>query len=358
MNNANYAYAVGRIRALENQLLRMIDFERLLETESAEAVLEELSDTDYGEHLTRIKNTSDFEFILNEELKKVYKLTSELSLDPEITNLFFLKKDLHNLKVLLKSKYVPTLAVEDYLIDLGLFSLSDLRNMVEKNDYSNFGNLTIQGAIKQAIRQFELTHQAELIDYVLDAAIYELSLTTVREYRNTFLEKLFQLEIDTINLKTLVRFIVARKDKRYLKDVLIYGGDIPYEFFLKALTENEKEVRQKIHQERYRNIVVYEENIGAKERRLPFLENYEKILVAGINYWEKNRSFSYLEKLIDDHLTQYLKRAKYISLGIEPLIAYLLAKETEIKNIRTIIVGKLNRLPEETIRERLREPYV
>ncbi len=230
--------------------------------------------------------------------------------------------------------------------------------MVEKNDYSNFGNSAIREAIKQAIRQFELTHQAELIDYVLDATIYELSLTTVREYRNTFLERLFQLEIDTINLKTLVRFMVIRKDKRYLKDVLIHGGNLPYEFFLRAIIENEKVVRQKIHQERYRNIVVYEENIGAKERRLPFLENYEKIIIAGINYWEKNCSFSYLEKLIDDHLMQHLKRAKYISLGIEPLIAYLLAKETEIKNIRTIIVGKLNRLPEETIRERLREPYV
>lgn len=358
MDNSNYAYAVGRIRALENQLLKMADFERLLEVESAEAVLGELSDTDYGDHISRIKNIGDFEFILNEELKRVYRLTKEFSLDPEITDLFFLKNDLHNLKVLLKNKYFPTSGIEEYLIDLGLFSLSDLKNMVEKNDYSKFGDLTIQEAIEQAVKQFELTHEVELIDFVLDAAVYELSLRTVGKYKNAFLKKLFQLEIDAINLKTLVRFVITRKDKRYLKDVLIHGGDLPYEFFLKAIIENEKNVLQKMHQERYRNIIVYEENLGAKERRLPFLEKYEKILAEGVNSWEENRNFFRLEKLIDDLLTTHLKKAKYISLGIEPIITYLLAKEMEVKNIHIIIVSKINNLPEEKIRQRLRETYV
>ena len=49
--------------------------------------------------------------------------------------------------------------------------------------------------------------------------------------------------------------------------------------------------------------------------------------------------------------------AKYIALGPEPVIAYLMAKETEIKNLRIIFTGKINRLPENTIRERLREAY-
>ena len=45
-------------------------------------------------------------------------------------------------------------------------------------------------------------------------------------------------------------------------------------------------------------------------------------------------------------------------LGPEPVIAYLLAKENEIKIIRIIMVGKINRLPTEEIRERLRDVYV
>ena len=46
------------------------------------------------------------------------------------------------------------------------------------------------------------------------------------------------------------------------------------------------------------------------------------------------------------------------AFGISPLIAYILARETEIKAVRIILSGKHNNLPQETIRERLREMYV
>jgi len=36
----------------------------------------------------------------------------------------------------------------------------------------------------------------------------------------------------------------------------------------------------------------------------------------------------------------------------------VLAKETELKNIRILLVGKLNGLSKEILEERLREPYV
>ncbi|HCJ66580.1 MAG TPA: hypothetical protein DHV62_04460, partial [Elusimicrobia bacterium] len=96
MENSNYACAVGKIRALENQLLRNSDFERLLEVDNAGDVLRELSDTPYGEYLSRIKDVNEFELLLTEELKRTYNLIRELSLHPEITDLFFLRKDLHN----------------------------------------------------------------------------------------------------------------------------------------------------------------------------------------------------------------------------------------------------------------------
>ena len=44
--------------------------------------------------------------------------------------------------------------------------------------------------------------------------------------------------------------------------------------------------------------------------------------------------------------------------GIGPLAAYLIARENEIKTVRIILSGKLNELPEESIRERVREMYV
>ncbi|HEX30202.1 TPA: V-type ATP synthase subunit C, partial [Candidatus Poribacteria bacterium] len=54
----------------------------------------------------------------------------------------------------------------------------------------------------------------------------------------------------------------------------------------------------------------------------------------------------------------YIRPAKYVAFGIEPLIAYLIAKEHEVKLIRIIMIGKINQLSMDSISERLREPYV
>jgi V/A-type H+-transporting ATPase subunit C len=44
--------------------------------------------------------------------------------------------------------------------------------------------------------------------------------------------------------------------------------------------------------------------------------------------------------------------------GIGPLAAYILARDVEIKTVRIILAGKRNGLPDEMLRERVRETYV
>ena len=50
--------------------------------------------------------------------------------------------------------------------------------------------------------------------------------------------------------------------------------------------------------------------------------------------------------------------AVYNSFSLGPLVAYVLARENEIKTVRIILTGKRSGLPEEFIRERAREMYV
>ena len=45
-------------------------------------------------------------------------------------------------------------------------------------------------------------------------------------------------------------------------------------------------------------------------------------------------------------------------MGIEVPVSYILALENEIKNVRIILAGKDAALPEDRIRERLRDCYV
>ena len=53
-----------------------------------------------------------------------------------------------------------------------------------------------------------------------------------------------------------------------------------------------------------------------------------------------------------------MKGAKLATFGPDRILSYIYAKETEIKVIRIIMVGKLNNIAEEVIRERLRDLYV
>ena len=59
-----------------------------------------------------------------------------------------------------------------------------------------------------------------------------------------------------------------------------------------------------------------------------------------------------------ENLMKFIKEAKLITKGLEPVLAYMYAKESEIKQVRTIRVGILNNISKEVIRERLRDGYV
>ena len=67
---------------------------------------------------------------------------------------------------------------------------------------------------------------------------------------------------------------------------------------------------------------------------------------------------SAFERWCDNKIIQTIKPQKYNPFSVEPLVAYVLAKENEIKTVRIILTARLNGLEEEQIRERIREMYV
>jgi len=65
-----------------------------------------------------------------------------------------------------------------------------------------------------------------------------------------------------------------------------------------------------------------------------------------------------LERGIEDLLMNYLREAKKIVFGPEPVYAYGLARKRELSLIRLVGVGKLNGIPAGLIKERVSETYV
>ncbi len=85
---------------------------------------------------------------------------------------------------------------------------------------------------------------------------------------------------------------------------------------------------------------------------------YAKYIARGIEEYGDTGSLSKFELEMDNYLTGLVKESKKVTYGPEVVFSYGYAKEIEIKNLRIILISKLNDLSPDFIRERLRETYV
>jgi len=67
---------------------------------------------------------------------------------------------------------------------------------------------------------------------------------------------------------------------------------------------------------------------------------------------------SRLDVLADNIVVEYLRRARMVPIGAEPVIAYVMGREAEVRAVRTVLLGRLAGLPTELVRTRLRNLYV
>lgn len=360
-----YAYAVGRIRALEEKLLKKGAIERLVEANSPGDSLKVLSEIEnYREAISRIGDPGDFEVILTEEIKELYSLIAELTQDPGLTDLFSLRYDFHNLKAILKHRFaliketqinpVRNFAIlvshngisngvntdgkigENHLplINLGKVEPERLRVAIKKRDFRGLPDW-IEESVGRVTSELEKNLDPQLIDIILDACMYDYVFSVVASKGNIFLLYYFRISIDLANIKTFLRIRNLKAPEELLSKGLIDDGFLSRRIFLDQYGES-------------LDVFV------AKLRSTP----YEEVVKEAIEYWQERRRFLRLEKLFDDYIMDFVKRAKRLTVGVEPLIGYLLAKENEVQIIRTVLIGKLNNLSEGVIREGLRDSYV
>ena len=155
----------------------------------------------------------------------------------------------------------------------------------------------------------------------------------ILKFDSPFLHELSRIIIDITNIKMYIRARSMNKSW-VLSESFIKGGELNEEFYF---TEFDKSV---------------EAFVDLRQTR------YGDTVKRGWELYTEKKNISGLEKLLDDFLMRYIRQSKLITMGVEPFIAYLFAKETEIRNVRIIMTGKINRLNDDLIRERLRLGYV
>lgn len=333
MNVMQFTQALSRIWVLETRLLDKAKVERMLEANSADEVLKILSDTEYVNLMGSLKRANDYEVVLSAELKRVYNLVYELCPVNEIVDLMSIKYRYHNLKVLLKGKFLAK-DFSNMLIDLGKEDLNDLKRKIDADNYNELkGN--IQKAVEEAVIDFEANKDPQKIDIIVDSYMYKELVDIKKSVNYKFTDKLVDAMIDSTNIKTLLRVKKQGKGREFASEVIVSGGAIDKDTLVSIINETPENIISKLS-----------------------FSVYSDMIKDGIEGYISTNSANLLEKLSDNYVMDLMKGAKLVTFGPERILSYIYAKETEIKIIRIIMVGKLNNIAEEVIRERLRDLYV
>ncbi|MGE4282609.1 MAG: V-type ATP synthase subunit C [Clostridia bacterium] len=332
-NDTQYAYAAARVRAIERKLLDKVKIDRMVEAKTAEEALKVLIDADYGYSDGDISDAFAYEIILKEEHKKVYKLLKEIAPQPEVFDIFLIGNDFHNIKVLLKAEFLGQ-DFDELLTDTGTIPSSKLKIMIKDRNLSEMDPV-MQKAIEECIDSFNRTGDPQNIDLILDKASFQQMKEAAECSKIKFIIGLVEILADLANIKIFLRVQRLKKSWDFLSKVLVPGGTIGEKIFIEKLESP---------LEGFVEVLKY--------------TPYGSFSEEAIESFKNSGNLTVFEKLSDNFMISYIKKAKYIFLGIEPLVGYLMAKENEIKIARIIMVGKINNISNEMIRERLREAYV
>lgn len=331
--DTQYAYSVSRIRAIERKLLDKGKLDRMVEAKSPEEALKVLQEADYGNPSSDTLNIYDYENLLGDEYKKVYLLLKEIAPDPEVFDLFLLTNDYHNIKVILKAEFSGQ-DDSKLLTESGSIPTEKLKSMIKERNLANIPSV-MKSSIEECIETYNKTLDPQVIDIILDKANFKHMKETALKSGNAFIINLVTLFIDLANIKVFLRVKKLNKSFDFLQKVLLSGGSINQKVFIDNL---DTPLDSFVDAMRFNSLGAF--------------------IQEGIESFKITGNLTKFEKLSDNYIMAYVKRAKYVSLGIEPLVGYLMAKEMEIKNAKIVMVGKINNISNEVIRERLREAYV
>jgi len=271
------------------------------------------------------------EAVLALRRSETFALIRSMVPDQRMLEVFIMKYDYHNLKTILKSEAIGE-NPDRLLIDAGRISARKLLVMLRESVFGDLPAAMVQ-AVTEGRDVLSRTHDPQLLDFILDRALYAEMLETALAFGSPFLTGYVKLLIDSVNLRTAVRLRRMGKDSDSLRFALISGGNV-------AVLQLQNEISADLI-----------ESVFASS----------PLAAAAINgaaALQGEGSLAVMDLACDDTLLDYLKRAKYIAFGVETLIGYLAAQESELTAVRIIVAGRLAGLSAEMITERLRSAYV
>ncbi|MHC4190669.1 MAG: V-type ATPase subunit [Planctomycetota bacterium] len=323
-----YIYQTAQVRVLEMQMLSPASFLDMANAESFEAAADSLAGGEYalpqsGRNFAKVEDT------LLLRRTAVREFFSDSMIDEPIAEMFRTRDDFANLRLAVRRTLNEKPLGTDYSTDGNV--LPELFEQIfaeesEPDDRPVFPDY-LQQAVEQAILAYYQQKEIRQVDYAIDRCQAEYNLKKAHELESIFLLGLYRIQIDLTNIRTMLRLKFTESEQR---NVFLQGGFIELERLRHGLE-------------------LGYEALGS----LFFATPYYRVVETGASYLASNKSFLKAEQQCDEFLTGFLKSTIQITVGPQPIIAFLLMKENEIRNVRLILTAKKNFLDTQLILDRI-----
>lgn len=333
MNRSDFIQGVTRTKVIETRLLSQDKINRMIESNDVEEALRLLNESEYSDSFKGVLVSADYEKILSNELIRIYDLMRDVSADPVVVDLLALKYDYHNMKVMVKEKIYKK-DLSDLYISVSVLAPDFMKEAYTTQDFRQISK-EFKTAIDAVEEDFEKSSDPQRIDFIFDEYYFKHLYNMAERTKIDLFINYVQDMIDFTNVASLIRLKKQNKDIEFCKDVILENGNIKKDDILAAFNDSIDDMMDRFKDSKISNS-----------------------LIKGLDSYKETSSLSILEKYKDDYLMDLNKASKYINIGPEPIFSYIVAKETEIKTLRIILVAKLNNLSPDVIRERVRELYV
>jgi V/A-type H+-transporting ATPase subunit C len=311
MSRSIYLYATARLRATEHTFINKNILEKLISLNNINEAYKILSEAGYTPKEEKYSTVEEFDKFLSAKLTEYISFISDLCEDNILRELILSRFDWHNMYMWCNKNYLEQ-DIKGTIYNAGVLGPEKVFNILEEDKPQYLSE-----DLRNAFLKIKETKDSEKADFIFNQEMYGYLIKLANECRNEFILKFLRLSIDLLNAKNLQRIKIL-KNRKLEEENIIPGGNVDKDLWLK------------------------EENIKNSILK-PILDNID-------NGEDK---VSLIEKKSADILLKLIKETKFIPFGPEPIFSYIPAREFELRNIRYAVLGKLNGLDKDKIREKL-----
>jgi V/A-type H+-transporting ATPase subunit C len=346
----DYAYSNARVKAMSGHLLDALKFDSLLAAPDLNRFLSELDDTVYGPYIEEaviegLRPTQIDRAFNRNMVKEFTKIRNFFEGRPhELVRDLLARWDLYNLKTILRGKQalIPNSEIIRALMPMGDLDEVVLEEIVNQPDFRAsvdaivmFGHnwrIKYGSAINSRLREYYHDHDLAVLELAMDRLHFEevSRLAEGNDSSSLKVSKMIKLEIDAINLVTLLRLSGLDMSRDQLKDYYLPGGDMQFTQFNKlAASKDEDAVVQSMTSGPYRPILA---------RAMGDLDE---------------KGYSVFQDELERYMIRCAVRLDDNPLDIGVIIKYMWRKYMEIANLRVIMRGKSIGMIESQIRKEM-----